>query len=759
MAASQNLPALRTGAFVKASLVIPVCNAAEYLRECLDSALAQTLTDIEVICVDDGSTDGSPAILADYAKRDSRLRVLTQANAGTFVARKRAVAESRGEWIAFVDPDDFIRPAFCEKLLAAAADGRADIVQCGVDIIEMRERAPSQRTASERYFNPSVSHVSGDLLAAAYVERRIGWNLIFRLFRGTVARAAFAEMPALEAINETDALAFQYIAHRARGFRRISDRLYAYRYGIGISTCVRYTLDDYRRTLGKFDVLAAMPYAGEPACRAMAARMLDNSFKSAAARVKEPGERGEAWRLLEQKVGPERFLDYLAERFGGDPVPLIAALDEAHFLQASAPKAVRRVGLHYFRISRGGVQRVMLHIAQQLKALGVEVVLLLEEPPDETAFKIPDGLRVVMVPRSLGGRAGSAADRVKRLAAVLREERIDLFYTHAYASPMLVWDMLVCKRLLQVPVVVHYHAAFTAPLHYRIAPQAFEQQEKLLRMADRVIALSEMDAAYFRLHGIAALPLPNPMPEACALALDAPLSDCREKIVLWCGRDSWEKHPEDAKAIFSCVRKSVPDAQLVMLTGKDVDPYAAFRRASVFLNTSETEGFSMVSLEALAHGVPVVSYALGNLDLYRDNPSVVQVQQGDRAGAAEAVVALLLADDLSARRAKARDSVRWVRAFDHAGFWRELLMALSEAEPSADIPSPSAEMLSRIENEIAVGKDFQAKARRWRNGRSGRRLLAKLVQLVRKAPAFVRENGWRYAFLRTVEKAWSRRWR
>ena len=90
----------------KVSIVIPVCNAEAHLGECLDSVLGQTLREIEVICVDDGSTDGSAGILADYARRDPRVRIVRQANAGAGAARNRALDMATGDAVAFMDADD-----------------------------------------------------------------------------------------------------------------------------------------------------------------------------------------------------------------------------------------------------------------------------------------------------------------------------------------------------------------------------------------------------------------------------------------------------------------------------------------------------------------------------------------------------------------------------------------------------------------------------------------------------------------------------
>ena len=88
------------------SVIIPVHNVERYLGECLDSVLHQTMTDIEVVCVDDGSTDGSPSILLEYAAADPRIKVITQPNAGPGPARNRALDVATGECIVFMDPDD-----------------------------------------------------------------------------------------------------------------------------------------------------------------------------------------------------------------------------------------------------------------------------------------------------------------------------------------------------------------------------------------------------------------------------------------------------------------------------------------------------------------------------------------------------------------------------------------------------------------------------------------------------------------------------
>jgi len=117
------------------SIVIPVFNIQEYLSPCLDSVLNQTHKDIEVIVVDDGSTDQTPAIAETYARRDQRLRVIHKENGGVTSARLLGVSGATGEWVGFVDGDDYAEPEMFEHLLKNALTHGADISHCGYQMV------------------------------------------------------------------------------------------------------------------------------------------------------------------------------------------------------------------------------------------------------------------------------------------------------------------------------------------------------------------------------------------------------------------------------------------------------------------------------------------------------------------------------------------------------------------------------------------------------------------------------------------------
>ena len=108
------------------SVIVPVYNVEKYLRECLDSVQAQTFSDFEVICVNDGSTDGSPAILAEYAAKDLRIKIVHQENSGLSDARNTGMSFAQGKYLYFLDSDDWIEPDTLEVCHNTAEENQLD---------------------------------------------------------------------------------------------------------------------------------------------------------------------------------------------------------------------------------------------------------------------------------------------------------------------------------------------------------------------------------------------------------------------------------------------------------------------------------------------------------------------------------------------------------------------------------------------------------------------------------------------------------
>ncbi len=154
------------------SVVVPVYKAEQYLAACIDSILAQTVTALELILVNDGSPDASPAICDAYATKDARVRVIHKQNGGVTSARKAGVAAATAPFVGFVDADDYVAPTMFGVMLDAAHTHQADLVECGYCRVE---NGPEERFASKATRVLTKQEIADEILTPLLNETG-AWN-------------------------------------------------------------------------------------------------------------------------------------------------------------------------------------------------------------------------------------------------------------------------------------------------------------------------------------------------------------------------------------------------------------------------------------------------------------------------------------------------------------------------------------------------------------------------------------------------------
>ena len=245
---------------MKFSFIIPVYNVEKYLRQCLDSVVNQTFQDIEIICVDDGSTDACPAILAEYQQKDSRIQVVTQQNSGTLLARKAGITIAKGDYLLFLDPDDWFDLNAAERLAQVLEKNDVDILQFGLTVEPGKEMPTEQIQDIDAFFNRQVEHLVGSdaILTAGYINEMLPYNQVGKAIRTSIAQKAFSVLPEVHCIYAEDqSFGFVLFSYTQR-LLSIPDRMYHYRAGVGISTKNNLTVAEYISTLGAFRVLEAL---------------------------------------------------------------------------------------------------------------------------------------------------------------------------------------------------------------------------------------------------------------------------------------------------------------------------------------------------------------------------------------------------------------------------------------------------------------------------------------------------------------------
>ncbi len=152
------------------SVIVPIFNAARHLERCLNSLIGQTLKNIEIICINDGSTDGSSDILKSYAAADTRITIINQANSGQSAARNAGIKRASGQYIGFVDADDYVDSDFYEKLYQNASESDAEIIQAST------RRTGNRRTKIQKHQPLDISDFA---TAVKKLNHGAVWDKIF----------------------------------------------------------------------------------------------------------------------------------------------------------------------------------------------------------------------------------------------------------------------------------------------------------------------------------------------------------------------------------------------------------------------------------------------------------------------------------------------------------------------------------------------------------------------------------------------------
>lgn len=203
------------------SVIVPIYNVEKYLRRCLDSIIAQTYQDLEIILVDDGSPDACPAICDEYAQMDSRIKVVHKENGGLSDARNSGLKVAAGEYIGFVDSDDFILPDMYSVLYRACIDSGVSIAMCGRQIINEKGKAVGHRYVADRPYLLDAKEAVQSLLMTDQCDSAV-WDKLYK-------RELFAGVCYPTGVHYEDQNVTARLFYRAGKICHVGQALYVYR--------------------------------------------------------------------------------------------------------------------------------------------------------------------------------------------------------------------------------------------------------------------------------------------------------------------------------------------------------------------------------------------------------------------------------------------------------------------------------------------------------------------------------------------------
>jgi len=704
----------------KVSVIIPVYNTEKYLRECLDSVINQTLTDIEIICVDDASTDSSPEILAEYAAADSRITVIThEVNKKQAAVKKTAVARATGKYIWFVDSDDTISLNGCEKAFELAQKQKVDILHFNMDIVNAGNLDEAMITDARDYAKPFNGKLDGTKVFTGCFEKKLyGFTLVSKLFEAKLCKKVFASAEELPITIAEDEYLFFMLSYYAKSYFGTPDLfLYKYRFGIGVSARKVVSLQMHTTfceavyavdAMGRFLEQWGEKERYKKTLKNIRYQLFRNCVAEWQFRCRYEDKAIEYHNMLRYWL-PEEIIPEIA-RLNWENRNHIAKLINSKLYFNRPTKKVKKIGVYYPHITIGGAQRVVVDLINLWQSMGYECVLITDFTPDKNDYDLPSGIKRVVIPSYMALNPDNYQHRAKAWANLIRNNNIDTVVYHNWVAPCLLWDTMMIKAL-GASFIAHCHGIFTFLLLKN--DRYWGETPAIFSLADAVVCIGKADKHFWGQFNPNTHFVVNP--KSCNVS-ENDISDLKSKTVIWVARFSPEKRPEDCVEIAALVAKEIPDVKFYMVgdseedgsylgrikrRAKDLGVYKNFvftgfqtnvkpyyLDSSVFLMTSMFEGFSLTLAEAKSFGLPCVMYELPYLLLTENNRGILPVKMGDTAAAANALIKLL--NDESLRQDLGQQSLKHVQeigSFDYVANWQKIFDSLSEESKQAIDPA------------------------------------------------------------------------
>lgn len=703
------------------SIVMPVYNDQDYVEAALESCLSQTLREIEVICVDDASTDDTVSIIEKFRRRDPRVRLIQQpANLSAFQARRRGIEAAQAPFVLFLDGDDELANSAAEVALERAIASGADVVGFGVEIIAAQGGFPSRMEASlqPRYDRLDKHRIVEKLFPARESPNGHLWRY---LFDSSLLRKAYETFSADVTYYRANDLPITFLAlAHAKLYVSTTERLYRYYFRRGTSGHSVDGIDQFKFTLSGVDPINGIREAVQQiASNSPEAGEIVESYESARLRVIAQILR---YCLRDTSDGlQERCLALLNEHVGQTDVIRAAALaypEALATLSARAPIPVQPAGdmlnvlLTTRHLGTGGLQTIVVDQASRLAASGYRVTIgVFERVASEVA--LPKGVSLVHVERA------PISAQIEQWQKICRDAAIDVIVDH-HLGYNETWPWFVLAALaIDVPTIGWQHSFSLRPIFDRTERLSFLSSHAGLLL--RLVTLSRTDVSFWKMRGVDnVVYFPNPPSQLTldGLNVSAPRTapDGRLELVWWGRLDSSTKQIHHLVQVAQHLRARQIDFRLTIigpdskqLTAARVRQLAASRdvddaidlvdelrphelieitsNAHIFVSTSAIEGYQLTILEAQALGLPVLMYDLPWLEPVQGNPGLISTPPGAPGELADAIVRL--ADDREAYEAMSASGMAFARSFaavDITGRLQELLVGKLPPEFS---PAPT----------------------------------------------------------------------
>ncbi len=231
------------------SVLIPVYNVEKYLEDCLSSVINQTFKDFEVLCVEDGSTDNSPKILEDFAKKDSRIKILKHnENRGLLAGRVTAVGKATGDYCFFLDSDDSLNPQTLEILDKEISKDPVQIFECNFNLNFTESVGFIERRSASIHFAVKNKKLLGNkIFFNCFKKKKYPHNVIGKAIKTDLCKEVYSNVLSDNIVMGEDLYAYFEFAFLAKSYKSINKKLYNYNLGRGVTGGNTFSFGLYKK--------------------------------------------------------------------------------------------------------------------------------------------------------------------------------------------------------------------------------------------------------------------------------------------------------------------------------------------------------------------------------------------------------------------------------------------------------------------------------------------------------------------------------
>lgn len=694
----------------KVSIIIPVYNVEKYIGECIESAIKQTLNDIEIICVNDASTDASLSIILKYAKQDKRIKVISyETNKSASQARKDGVLQADSEYIMFLDGDDYLERTACENLYNVISKKKVDMVHFGTNVINEGHVSEQRITNLEKLLKPYNGMLrNSEVFTGCFIEKKYRFSIWNKIYESNFCKKAFLHVKDGDFPKAQDLYAFFILCYFAKSYCGIGEPYYNYRFGTGITGNKKLTLAQLDRychsVLVANEINNFLDNQGDEQYDEVLQQVRKDLLNDCASNwytsISEE-EASKGFDILAKYWKPEELVSNLCENHYFDRKRLAEKILGAKAINYNVTDTIKTIGIFYHRYALGGVQRVISLLIPMYMEMGYNVVLFTDEISEEE-YELPDKAVRVVLPSSLEIKKEEYIIRAEKFVKCLKEYNVDVMCYHAASSTKLVFDMLLLK-MHNIPVILTVHeVAFQNILTMNTE---MVNRPAIFKLADYITVLSRVEEAYWKNLGVHAIYIPNPVTQ---MPIKRNPEEIEQNTIIWVGRlDTRTKRCLDVVDIMKYVAEEIPDARLLVV-GNEVSPGIMetmqqkiqkngvkkniilcghstnvgdfYKKAEIYMITSISESFSMTIAESKSYGIPLVMYELPFIELCREHKGYLSAPQGDKKKMAENIIKILNNKELREQlQQEAQESILPFLEFDLKNAWNQIFQNLNKS--------------------------------------------------------------------------------